>query len=375
MRFDLTDEQEMVRETARRFLEKEAPLSTVRQAFDTADGFSWDTWRQQCELGWAALAAPESAGGVSASGGRAQDLAIVAEEMGRLIGAGPFLPTAIVLDALARAADPAAHEPLIQRVVAGEAVVAWAFGESGDRWDPAAFETRARIEGGEVVLDGSKAYVEAGAQAESLLVTAQSDQGVLQVLAPADAPGVTVIPGRSVDFVRRFAEVRLEDVRLPISALVTAPPQGAAQVERQLQLALLLQSSETNGAVERAFEFTVEYMRDRFAFGRAIASYQALKHRLADMLLRIHSCMATADAGLEAFDAGAPDAGRLARVAKAYVASKSTAIVSDLVQLTGGLGVTWDHDLHLYERRIALNRALYGTPERCRAEVHRMIVQ
>jgi alkylation response protein AidB-like acyl-CoA dehydrogenase len=93
------------------------------------------------------------------------------------------------------------------------------------------------------------------------------------------------------------------------------------------------------------------------------------------MLLRIHSCMATTDAGLEAFDAGAPDAGRLARVAKAYVASKSTAIVSDLVQLTGGLGVTWDHDLHLYERRIALNRAIFGTPEHRRAEVHGMIVQ
>jgi len=374
MRFDLTDEQEMVREMARRFLEKEAPLSKVRQAFDTADGFSWDTWRQQCELGWAALAAPESAGGFSASGGRAQDLAIVAEEMGRLIGAGPFIPTAVVLDALARAAAPAAHEPLIQRVVAGEAIVAWAFGESGGRWGPEAFETRARIEGGEVVLDGVKAYVEAGAQAESLLVTAQSDQGVLQVLAPVGAPGVTVIPGRSVDFVRRFAEVRFEGVRLPASALVTAAP-AAAQVERQLQLALLLQCAETNGAVERAFEFTVDYMRDRFAFGRAIASYQALKHRLADMLLRIHSCMATADAGLEAFDAGAPDAGRLARVAKAYVASKSTAIVSDLVQLTGGLGVTWDHDLHLYERRIALNRAIFGTPEHRRAEVHGMIVQ
>ena len=374
MRFDLTEEQEMVRETARRFLENEAPLSRVRHAFDSTEGFSRETWRKECELGWAALAAPESAGGFSASGARGQDLAIIAEEMGRLIGAGPFNPTAVVLDALGRAVEPAAHEDLAQRVVAGEALVAWAFGESGGRWDPTTFDTRVRTDGGEVVVDGAKAYVEAGAQAEALLVTATSDQGVLQVLAPVDAPGVTVIPNRSIDFVRRFAEVRFEGVRLPRSALVTAAP-GAAQVERQLQLALLLQCAETNGAVERAFEFTVDYMRDRFAFGRAIASYQALKHRLADMLLRIHSAMATTDAGLEAFDAGAPDAGKLARVAKAYVSSRATAIVSDLVQLTGGLGVTWDHDLHLYERRVALNRAIYGTPEHARAEVHRMIFQ
>lgn len=374
MRFDLTDEQEMVRETARRFLEKEAPLAKVRQAFDGAEGFSRETWRKECDLGWTALAAPESAGGFSASGNRGQDLAIIAEEMGRLIGAGPFIPTAVVLDALAHAVEPTAHEALARRVVAGEALVAWAFGETGGRWDAEAFDTRARTQGDEIVLDGAKAYVEAGSQAEALLVTARSDQGVLQALAPADAPGVTVIPGRSIDFVRRFAEVRFEGVRLPRSALVTAAP-GAAQVERQLQLSLLLQCAETNGAVERAFEFTVDYMRDRFAFGRAIASYQALKHRLADMLLRIHSCMATTDAGLEAFDAGAPDAGKLARVAKAYVASKATAIVSDLVQLTGGLGVTWDHDLHLYERRIALNRAILGTPEARRAEVHGMIFQ
>jgi alkylation response protein AidB-like acyl-CoA dehydrogenase len=146
-----------------------------------------------------------------------------------------------------------------------------------------------------------------------------------------------------------------------------------AQVERQYQLALLLQCAETNGALERAFEFTVEFMRDRYAFGRSIASFQALKHRLADMLLRIQSCMASTDAALQAFDEGRSDAHKLSRIAKTYVSAKSTSIVSDLVQMTGGLAVTWDYDLHLYERRIALNRAVFGTPEHHRREVQRMI--
>jgi alkylation response protein AidB-like acyl-CoA dehydrogenase len=164
-------------------------------------------------------------------------------------------------------------------------------------------------------------------------------------------------------------------VRVPASAIVASGPAAAQSVERQVELSLLLQCAETNGAVERAFEFTVEYMRERYAFGRPIASFQALKHRLADMTLQLQSCMATTDAALEAFDAQRADAPKLARVAKAYVGAKSAAIISDLVQMTGGIGVTWDHDLHLYERRVALNRAILGTPEDRRAEVHRMISQ
>ena len=374
MRLNLTEEQELVRETARRFLENEAPLSLTRQQFDNPDGFSRTLWRQQSELGWASLAVPDHAGGFSASGNRGQDLAIVAEEMGRLVAAGPFIPMAVALDALTRG-EADAHRPLVETVVAGETVLAWAFGEAGGLWEPAKFETRLRRSGGDFVLDGAKAYVEAGAQADVLLVTAQSDAGLVQVLVPSGAAGLTVVAGRSVDFVRRFATAHFQDVRVPASAVVTGPDLGEAQVERQFQLALLLQCAETNGALERAFEFTIDYMRDRYAFGRPIASFQALKHRISDMLLRIQSCMATTDAALEAFDAGSPETRLLSRVAKAYVSAKSTAMVSDLVQMTGGIAVTWDHDLHLYERRIALNRAIYGTPEGHRAEVHALVAQ
>jgi alkylation response protein AidB-like acyl-CoA dehydrogenase len=179
---------------------------------------------------------------------------------------------------------------------------------------------------------------------------------------------------RSVDLVRSFAVISFEHVRLPRAAAVVGTWGGAEPaVRRQLNLALLLQCAETNGALARAFEFTVEYMRERHAFGRPIASYQALKHRLADMLLQVHSCMATTDAALAALDADAPDATRLTHVAKAYVAGKSVKIMGDLVQLTGGIGVTWEHDLHLYERRIAVNRAVFGTPEEHRARVHQLL--
>jgi alkylation response protein AidB-like acyl-CoA dehydrogenase len=366
MRFDLTQEQEMIQEAARRFLENEAPISAIRAALETADGFSRDIWRQQCELGWAALALTEEAGGLSEPDLRGRNLAIIAEELGRLVGAGPFASTAIVLDALAHAEEGAETASLIEGAVSGEAILAWAFGEEGGNWTPSRFATRVRMEPDGLRLDGRKAYVEAGAQADVLLVTALSDAGPVQVAVPADTAGVAIRSSKSIDFVRRFAEVTFEDVRLPLSALVTGPARGAAQIERQVQLALLLQCSETNGLLDRTFDFTVEYMRERVAFGRVIASFQALKHRLADLTVILQSCQATTDAALDAFDRNDPDAGRLARIAKGYVADHATDFLGELVQLTGGIGVTWEYDLHIYGRRAALNRALFDTPERHR---------
>jgi len=370
MRFDLNDDQEMLRQTARRFLEKEAPVATIRQRGRAPEGFTRSWWSAASELGWTSLAVPELLGGYALSGAPGQDLAVVAEEIGRGIGPGPFQPTAVCLDALARADQP--REALLADVLKGDTLIAWAFGEPGNSWRPSQFAAQARRDGHNWVLDGTKAYVEAGAQADVLLVTARAPGGLVQLLVPAATPGVTVIAGQSLDLVRRFAEIRFAQVRLPADAALTAAP-ADAQVERQLQLALLLQCAETNGVVEKAFEFTVEYMRGRNAFGRPIASYQALKHRLADMLVRIHSCMATTDAALDAFDAGDADAFRLARIAKTYVAGKSVAIMGDLVQMSGGIGVTWDYDLHIFERRVAVNRAMYGSPELHRAAIHQLL--
>jgi alkylation response protein AidB-like acyl-CoA dehydrogenase len=186
------------------------------------------------------------------------------------------------------------------------------------------------VDGDDIVLSGAKAYVEAGAQADMVLVTARSESGLTQVLVPKDVPGVSVVPGTSIDFVRRFAEIHFDSVRLPKSALVGEAGGADEQVGRQICLAILLQCAETNGAIERAMEFTVDYMRQRYAFGRPIASYQALKHRLADMLMWVHGCMATTDAALTALDAGAPDAAELTSIAKSYVGFKSFAVISDL---------------------------------------------
>jgi alkylation response protein AidB-like acyl-CoA dehydrogenase len=370
MRFDLNEDQEMLRDAARRFLEAECALARVRQMEGEEHGFTRTWWKDVSGMGWTSLMAPEAFGGVSLSGNAAQDTAIVAEELGRAVAPGPFLPTVLALDAIVQSDVTKVHKDLVPRILAGEVVAAWAFAEAGNRWDPATFETSLESVGADLVLRGSKWYVEAGAEADALVVTARSATGLSQVIVPADAKGITVVAGRSLDLARRFAQVRFEDVRLPAEALLGELGSATGRVVRQRQLAVVLQCAETNGAVERAYEFTIDYMRERFAFGRPIASYQALKHRLADMLLWIHSSMATTDAALDAFDRGAADAGRLASIAKAYVAKKATEIMCDLTQLTGGIAVTWEHDLHLFKRRVAVNRAVLGTPEQHRRCVY-----
>ncbi|MBW8825778.1 MAG: acyl-CoA/acyl-ACP dehydrogenase [Acidobacteria bacterium] len=367
MRLDLTEDQEFFRATTRKFLESEVPLATVRSLYDTVDGFDRTWWQQAAELGWTSLFVPESLGGGSLSGAPATDAVIVAEEMGRLVSPGPFLAVNVVAAALAWFGSDAQQAQVLAGVLSGESIATWAFAELDGRWDAASVVTTAGLDGDSVVLDGVKAYVEAAGVADWFLVTARTGEGLTQVLVPADAPGVTVTRGRSIDMTRRFGKVALSQVRLPASAIVGKAGTAGPAVERQLHLALALQSAEMVGVAERTLEFTLEYGRERFAFGRPIVSYQALKHRIADMAVTIEGSKAVTDALATAIDTDDPKVALLASVAKAYVGEHCLDIVDDCVQITGGIGVTWEHDVHLYNRRAAVDRAMYGSPEEHKA--------
>ena len=179
---------------------------------------------------------------------------------------------------------------------------------------------------------------------------------------PAAAPGVTVTAEQSLDLVRRYARVDMDGVELPATSVVSPAGTVEAAVNRQIQIAVALQCAETAGAIQRVFEFTVQWAFDRYSFGRPLASYQALKHRFADMKLWLEACQATAGAAAHATARQAEDADELASVAKSYVGQRATDIIQDCVQLHGGIGVTWEHDIHLYLRRATVNRAMFGTP-------------
>jgi alkylation response protein AidB-like acyl-CoA dehydrogenase len=373
VQLELSDDQEFFRATTRKFLEAEVPLTRVRALYEEPDGFDRGWWRDAARLGWTSLFVSEARGGGSLSGNPLSDAVILAEEFGRLVSPGPFLPVNIVCAALSRAGTDSQAAAVLPGLIAGETFASWAFAESGDRWRPEAFETTAVVAGGEVTITGEKAYVEAAGVATHLLVTARGDGGLTQVLVPADARGVSIRRGRSVDMTRRYGRMQLDDVRLPADAIVGQEGAADGDVEWQLQLALALQCAEMLGVAERTFETTIEYGRERFAFGRPIVSFQALKHRLADMALWIEGFKAVGEELTSAVDAERHDAAVLASVAKVFIGRHCLEIVDDCVQITGGLGVTWEHDIHLYNRRAAVDRAMFGSPELHRHRLLSMI--
>lgn len=369
MELELSEDQAFFRETTRKFLEAEAPLATVRSWADVPEGFDRGWWQRGAELGWTSLLLPEEHGGASLAGEGLLDLVIVAEEMGRLVSPGPLLETNVVASAVASRGSAAQTEAVLPAIVSGEATASWAYFEPGGSWHPDAVRLRAEPTADGFVLNGVKSHVAYAAEARHLLVTARTPDGLAQFLLPTDHPGLRIVPLQSLDLVRRQAEVRFDGVRVPASFVLGPPGQSEGDVEHQFQLALVLQCAETAGVVDRVFEFTLAFMFDRFSFGRPLASYQALKHRMADLDLWVEASHATATGAARAVQARSADAGRLARAAASYIGDHATAIVQECVQMHGGMGVTWEHDIHLYLRRATVNRMTYGTPDEHREHI------
>lgn len=363
MQIDLSEEQEFFRASTRRFIEAETPLDVVRDLYGTRDGFDRGWWRKAAELGWTSLLVPDQRGGGNLSGRPICDAVIVAEEMGRLVSPGPFLPVNVVAAAVARAGSDQLCSAVLPGLLSGVTIATWAICEPRRRWELPDIETTATPQGRNLVLDGTKAYVEALGSAKDVLVSARTDDGFTQLLVPLETSGVTATFGRSIDMTRRFGSIRFDKAVLPRSAVVGEVAGAADQVARQMEIAIALQCAELVGVADRTLEFTLQYGRERSAFGRSIMSYQALKHRIADMTVLLEGSKAITDALAAAIDDGAASTSQLASVAKAYVGTHALDIVDDCVQVTGGIGVTWEHDIHLYNRRAAVNRAVFGTPE------------
>jgi alkylation response protein AidB-like acyl-CoA dehydrogenase len=248
-------------------------------------------------------------------------------------------------------------------------VAAWAVDEPGRTFDPHQPTLTATATPQGYRLDGVKDRVEAGAQADLLLVTARAEDGLRQFLVPANAPGVSVHPQRCVDLVKRYARVEFATVAVDESSAVGSAANAAALIDKQWQVAMVLQCAETVGILDTVLTMTVDWTRDRYSFGRQLASYQAIKHRLADMTMWFHACRGITAGAVEQVAARATDAAPWVSAAKSYLGEHAGPIVQDCVQLHGGIGVTWEHDLHLFLRRITLYRNLFGTP----SEHHRAI--
>ncbi|PQD97767.1 acyl-CoA dehydrogenase [Mycobacterium sp. EPG1] len=363
-------EQLLFVSTTQTFLEKQASLTHVRGLHASGVAFQPEWWQRAAELGWTSLLVPEELGGGSVSGDGVADLALVAEQVGHTVAPGPLHPVSVVLAGLVEA--PEGHQDSIDALVAGELVASWAVYEPRQPFATTAAVTTATPTGSGYRIDGVKDRVEAGADCGAVLVVATCDGQLRQFLVPIDTPGVTVTPQESVDLVKRYARVEFDGVEVPESAAVGSAEQTAAIIERQRQIALVLQCAEIVGILDAVLTMTYQWLNDRHSFGRPLSSYQALKHRAADIKLWFEACRGTTAGAVRAVADRSPAAEMLVSVAKAYVAERAPVILQDSVQLHGGIGVTWEHDLHLYLRRVALYRAVYGSPEDHHRAVYRL---
>ncbi|HVX21375.1 MAG TPA: acyl-CoA dehydrogenase [Acidimicrobiales bacterium] len=392
MDVDRSDEQDLFVQTSERFMETTWPITTVRDHLDRHGDAGADYWRKAAELGWFALLVAEADGGGSVSEDGVHDAALLAYTRGPFLQPGPFVGTNVVAATLSASGSAAQRAEVLPALIAGEAAATWAAVGSPADQDPAA-GVRYSPQGDGYTLSGSKVLVQDADRADWLLVTASGDGGTAggggpggggpggagagdggaggpgqgggpaQFLLPRDTPGLTVTPRDGLDLTRRFCDVTFDGVAAPASAVVGRPgADSAADVERQLQLACVLTAAESVGAMRHDVEMATQYAKDRIAFGRPIGSFQAVKHLLADTSLLVELSTGLVDAAARAVGAGDPAAGQIASMTKAYVGDAGVDLVQNCFQVFGGIGYTWEHDQHLYLRRLTTDAALYGDP-------------
>jgi alkylation response protein AidB-like acyl-CoA dehydrogenase len=352
MEFDLDDDQRALRDEARRFLEREAPVGYAREMLEDPRGWRDDVWRKAADLGWTALPFPEDAGGL---GQGFVALAILLAEMGRVVHPGPFLSTVVLAGhAVLDAGTEAQRKEVLPAIAAGDLIATLAFDESPARWDETGVALEARADGDRYRLMGEKRFVTDGAEAQRLVVAARGPDGVGLFLTEG-REGVTATPVAAMDQTRKAADLTFADAP---AELLGEP--GWDRVQRVLDRAAVALAAEMLGGAERVLELSVEYAKERVQFDRPIGSFQAVKHRAAEMLLDVESIRSAVYYAAWALERDHGDASLAASMAKAYASDAFRRVAASGIQIHGGIGFTWEHDMHLYFKRAKGSEVSFG---------------
>ncbi|MEX5636108.1 acyl-CoA dehydrogenase family protein [Parafrankia sp. FMc2] len=369
--FTQTADQDLLGNTTAQYLAATYPPARVRELARQDETFDGTLWKQGAEFGWTTPLVPEHAGGGSVSGNGLADLLAVAFQFGRHAAPGPLIGTNVVAAALGRWGSARLHGGPLAELLDGGATAAW--GHSPRTGRRAGAQVRAERSGDRFVLDGTVPCVERGGPNGYLLVAAGPDSADgdgaeagagsrSHFLVPLDAPGVETAPLDGIDLTRRYQAVTLRAVTVPTAARVGEPGTADEHDAALLDIGAVLQAGEIVGATHRAFELTLRWAEDRYSFGRPLGSYQEIKHRLADLRTQLEASAAVTERAARLVGTGRADARTWASTAKAYVGRVGPEAIQDCVQLHGGIGVTYEHDLHLYLRRALVDAQLFGTP-------------
>jgi alkylation response protein AidB-like acyl-CoA dehydrogenase len=368
--FAFSEEQEMLRRSARDFLIKECSPKVVRRLMDGQDAFDAALWKKIAELGWTALGIPEQYGGV----GTFLDLTVVLEEAGRALLPGPFFSTmGLAVPTLIEAGTEAQKKEVLSAIAEGSARATIALTEASGRWDAEGVRLAAQQSGGGWRLNGMKLFVPDALSADYMAVVARTrgegEDGITLFLVKGRPKGMTVTPLETLDMTRRWAEVKFENVELSADAVMGPADKGWAPLRRALDWATAALCAEMIGGAQKVLETSTEYAKTRHQFGKPIGIYQAVSHKLADMLVLAESGRSATYYAAWAVDADAPDRSLASSMAKAYVSDAYRKVAGDGIQVHGGIGFTWEHDMHLYFKRAKASEVTLGD-----ATYHRELV-
>ena len=377
MDFAFTEEQEELRASARDFLAAHSSSEQVRTAMQSELGYDPQVWKQiGAELGWPSVIIPEEFGGLGL--GYVELIALL-EGMGSALLCAPFFSSVCLgANALLVGGSEEQKKEYLPGIAEGQTRATLAFTEANGRWDASGIEASARREGGDYVLSGKKSFVLDGHCADLLVVAARregttGEAGISLFALPAAARGVERRALPTMDQTRRQAEIELRDVRVPGSALMGQEGEGWGALSKTLALAAVALSAEQVGGAQRCLDMSVEYAKQRVQFGRPIGSFQAIKHKCADMLVQVESARsASYYAGCVAAEDGA-ELPLLASLAKAYCSDAYFACAANAIQIHGGVGFTWEYDVHLYFKRAKSSESFLGDAAYHREQVARGI--
>ncbi len=364
MKLAFSTEQRELRESVRRFLADRMPLPRVRELMESADGSDEKVWSYAgSQLGLQAIAIPEEYGGAGFS---FVEQAIVLEELGAALYPGPYLASAVLAaTALLASSDEAAKRDLLPGIASGAAVATLAFTEDDGSWEPVAIRLAAACEGDAWRLDGHKSFVLDGHTADLILVVAQTGDGLSLFAVHADAAdaadpetgGLARKELQALDQTRRLG--RLEFRAVP-ARLIGAPGEATAILNRTLDVAAVALAAEQLGGAQRALDMAVAYAKVRHQFGRPIGSFQAIKHRCADLLLEVESLRSAVGYAAAAVAEDSAEVPVVAALVKALASDTYFHVAAENIQIHGGIGFTWEHDAHLYFKRAKASELFLG---------------
>ena len=357
MDFSFSPDQLLLRNSARAFLDEHMKPATVRLLWDDPRGESDTVWKEMAQLGWLGLALPEALGG-SALG--MVETAILLEELGRAACPGPYWPTVLAATAIEQAGSDAQKKRWLPAVATGDARATIAFLDAELDWNPEAMTARASPKGAGWSLTGRKQFVPWAHVANVLVVPARAPEGPTLFLVDPSAAGLTLEPAQVMDLATRLVTVTLDTVPVAADAVLGAPGQAGPLLAELLRRGAVGAAAEMLGAARRCLDMAVEYAKVREQFGQPIGSFQAIRHKCADMLLEVENSHSAVYYAAWALDAGAEDATLAASVAKAYVGDAARKVCGEAIQVHGGIGFTWEYDLHLYFKRAKALEPLYG---------------